>query len=39
MKGDKSTTLMNLLLEGFHIKGTRVHHRVFVCDPAKAQVC
>lgn len=36
MKGDASTNLMSVLREGFHIDKVRVHHRIFVCDPAKA---
>lgn len=36
MKGDASTTLMAVLREGFQIEQTRVHHRIYVCDPSKA---
>ncbi|KAJ9518243.1 hypothetical protein QJQ45_010149 [Haematococcus lacustris] len=36
MKGDAATTLMAVLREGFQIEQTRVHHRIYVCDPAKA---
>mmetsp|Transcript_4244 Transcript_4244/g.7022 ORF Transcript_4244/g.7022 Transcript_4244/m.7022 type:complete len:393 (-) Transcript_4244:651-1829(-) len=36
MRGDASTTLMSVLREGFQIEQTRVHHRIYVCDPAKA---
>lgn len=36
MKGDATTTLMSVLREGFQIENTRVHHRIYVCDPAKA---
>ncbi len=35
MKGDAGTTLMSVLREGFQIEQTRVHHRIYVCDPAK----
>lgn len=35
MKGDASTNLMAVLREGFQIEQTRVHHRIYVCDPAK----
>ncbi len=37
MKGDASTTLMSVLREGFQIEQTRVHHRIYVCDPAKVR--
>mmetsp|Transcript_12252 Transcript_12252/g.29870 ORF Transcript_12252/g.29870 Transcript_12252/m.29870 type:complete len:380 (-) Transcript_12252:561-1700(-) len=36
MKGDHTTTLISVLREGFQIENTRVHHRIYVCDPAKA---
>lgn len=36
MKGDANTTLMSVLREGFQIEQTRVHHRIYVCDPSKA---
>jgi hypothetical protein len=35
MKGDANTTMMSVLREGFQIEQTRVHHRIYVCDPAK----
>lgn len=38
MKGDHTTTLMSVLREGFYIENTRVHHRIFVCDPAKSNL-
>lgn len=37
MRGDASTTLMSVLREGFQIENTRVHHRIYVCDPAKVR--
>jgi predicted RNA binding protein YcfA (HicA-like mRNA interferase family) len=38
MKGDANTTMMSVLREGFQIEQTRVHHRIYVCDPAKVCV-
>mmetsp|Transcript_27440 Transcript_27440/g.60021 ORF Transcript_27440/g.60021 Transcript_27440/m.60021 type:complete len:324 (-) Transcript_27440:770-1741(-) len=35
MKGDTATTLLSVILNGFHVKG-KVHHRIFVCEQAGA---
>jgi len=35
MKGDASTNLLSVVTEGFQIGSSKVHHRIYVCDPNK----
>jgi len=35
MRGDASSTLLNVVVDGFQIRGPKVHHRIYLCDPNK----
>lgn len=35
LKGEASTNLMTVVKRGFCINGPKVHHRIYICDPAK----
>eukprot|EP00798_Chlamydomonas_sp_ICE-L_P022054 gene22054-29119_t len=35
LRGEETTTLMTLVKKGFCINGPKVHHRIYICDPAK----
>ncbi|GAX74436.1 hypothetical protein CEUSTIGMA_g1885.t1 [Chlamydomonas eustigma] len=37
MRGHPNSTLLTAVTDGFQIRGPRVHHRIYICDPSKPQ--
>eukprot|EP00798_Chlamydomonas_sp_ICE-L_P024795 gene24795-10439_t len=35
LRGEETTTLMTVIKKGFCINSAKVHHRIYICDPAK----